>query len=49
MAEDQRDLALAFVRDGQAWDGIDWETADEGTPLIDGCLARFDCARHAVA
>ncbi len=48
IAEDQRDLALSFVRDGQAWDGIAWETADEGTPLLDGCVARFDCARHAV-
>ncbi len=48
MAEDQRDLARAFVRDGQALDGFDWKEADEGTPLIHDCLARFDCAHHAV-
>ncbi len=48
MAEGQRSLALAFVSDGQAWDGVTWEEADEGTPLITDCLARFDCTRHAV-
>ena len=48
LAEDQRDLALAFVTDGQAWAQTRWTEGPEGTPLVTECLARFDCARHAV-
>ena len=48
LAEDQHALAAAFVHDGQAWDGVAWKEAPEGTPLVTPCLARFDCVPHAV-
>lgn len=44
----QRDVAQAFVRDGGAFDRIDWHRGAEAVPLIEGCLARFDCTRWAV-
>lgn len=44
----QREVAQAFVRDGAAFEGIDWRPGAEATPLINGCLARFDCTRWAV-
>lgn len=46
MADTQADLCGAFVRRGDAFDGLDWTAAEDGTPLIEGCLARFHCVRH---
>lgn len=45
---DQAGLASAFVRDGAAFDRLDWTHGASGAPLIEGCIARFECARHAV-
>jgi flavin reductase (DIM6/NTAB) family NADH-FMN oxidoreductase RutF len=44
----QRALAHDFVRNARAFEGFAWEPDANGTPLIGGCLARFDCTRHAV-
>jgi len=46
LAADQLDLSLHFARSGSL-DGIAAGTTPEGAPLIDGVLARFDCAAHA--
>ena len=48
LGEDQRDVGAAFARHAhEAFDPL--ETAErEGVPVIEGCLARFVCARHAV-
>jgi flavin reductase (DIM6/NTAB) family NADH-FMN oxidoreductase RutF len=43
----QRALAEAFARDGRAFGSLDW-AMERGAPLIEGCLARLECARHAV-
>ena len=48
LAEDQLWLARHFARDGLdfALDGVGEGVG--GVPLLPGCLARFECARHAV-
>ncbi len=48
LSDTQGDVGRGFVRDGAAFDGLDWSAQHDGTPLIAGCLARFHCARHAV-
>lgn len=49
MADDQAAISGGFIREGAAFDRLDWAPSeDTGTPLIEGCLARFECARHAV-
>ncbi|MCV6586346.1 MAG: flavin reductase family protein [Marinibacterium sp.] len=48
MADDQLALAQHFAGDGLDFDGVDWAPSDDGQPLLAGCLARFECARHAV-
>ena len=47
LGDDQIDLCRRFSRDGFDFDGLDWAHDADGVPLIDGCLARFDCARTA--
>lgn len=48
IAEDQVDVCGRFVKNGTDFDGLDWIESDEGVPLITGCLARFECTRHAI-
>ena len=38
------DLAAAFRLTAR----FDWHESVHGVRLIDGCLARFECARHAI-
>ena len=47
LGESQHNLCGAFARNGTAFEGLDWATGDAGVPLINGCLARFECVRHA--
>lgn len=47
LGADQEHLCRAFARNGTAFEGIDWAPDAGGVPVIAGCLARFDCARHA--
>ncbi|WP_234822503.1 flavin reductase family protein [Palleronia aestuarii] len=48
MGAEQGDLAGRFVREGNPFGDLTWKSDPEGTPLIDGCLARFRCRRAAV-
>lgn len=48
LGEEQAAVCRAFVRDGAAFGAVDWTEGAEGVPLIDGCLARFECRREAV-
>lgn len=48
LAEDQTNLCGRFSRDGYDFEGLDWAADAQGTPLIEGCLARFECHRVAV-
>ncbi|MEM1302587.1 MAG: flavin reductase family protein, partial [Pseudomonadota bacterium] len=43
MAQSQQGICDGFVKSPDAFDGVDWTPAHDGTPLINGCLARFEC------
>ena len=47
LAEDQVPLCRAFAASADAFDQAKWVAGDSGLPLIEGCLARFECDRHA--
>ena len=40
---DQQELCHRFSRDGTAFDGTDWELNPKTVPVLNGCLARFEC------
>lgn len=48
MAEGQFDTAKDFARDGFAFGNLSRTDGPGGIPLLDDCLARFTCARHAI-
>lgn len=48
LAADQIELCHRFARSGDDFSGLAVDTTPEGLPLLPGCLARFDCAAHAV-
>ena len=48
LAADQDDLCWRVAKDMRALSGLDLVENSEGVPLIDGCLARFECRQHAV-
>jgi len=45
---DQQAVCDAFVRAIDGFAVVPWTEGPEGLPLIDGCLARLLCRRHAV-
>ena len=47
LGEDQRGIGAAFARHAHEAFGAE-PPMREGVPVIEGCLARFVCARHAV-
>lgn len=48
LGADQTAICRAFVNDGLgAFRTVRWSPGAGDVPRIDGCLARFDCARHA--
>lgn len=48
LAEDQAEICQRFARDGDRFDALDWGPCEMGRPLIEGCLARFECDTTAV-
>lgn len=44
LEEDQDHIAMAFTRAKDAFGGLDWAPDSNGVPIIDGPLARLDCA-----
>lgn len=48
LGREERDIAARFTRNGASFDGIDWTAGPDGLPILNGSLARFDCARHAI-
>lgn len=44
----QIDLSNRFARPGDKFAGVAWLEGAGGVPVIDGCLARFECRRHRV-
>lgn len=47
LGHEQAEIGQSFVGEGDAFAGLE-TTLREGVPLIEGCLARFFCARHEV-
>ena len=48
VAEDQVETCLRFTKGGDDWDGLAWRDGPHGAPVLDHCLARFDCAPEAI-
>ena len=48
LTADQAALCQLFARDGTAFADISWSAGAHGVPLIDGCLARFECTQNAI-
>lgn len=48
LSDHQAELCQRFARDGDRFDGLDWTPCDLGRPLIEGCIARFECETTAV-
>jgi len=47
LGTEQEDLSARFARDGFDFDGANWTTCDNGSPVLRDCIARFECATHA--
>ena len=47
LSHDQAKIALAFARDGDAFDKVSWTENAEGVPVLDGCVSHFECAAFA--
>ena len=48
LGEEQRDLCAGFARNGDIFDTLSWREGAHKTPLIEGCLSRFECRQVAV-
>lgn len=48
LGSNQEDTCKQFARDGFDFGGLDLTETDGGAPLIQGCLAHFECSRYAV-
>jgi flavin reductase (DIM6/NTAB) family NADH-FMN oxidoreductase RutF len=47
LAADQEAMCFASSKDQHALKALDHSTNAEGTPVLSGCLARFECATEA--
>ena len=48
LGAEQVETCRQFATDGLNFEGLDVTTCEGGAPLILGCLAHFECSRHAV-
>lgn len=46
LAQDQEALCLGFAKQADAFSLAKWAQNVDGVPLIEGCLARFECRRY---
>lgn len=46
--EDQASVALEFARNPHGFDTLVWHRSESDLPLIDGCVANFQCEREAI-
>jgi flavin reductase (DIM6/NTAB) family NADH-FMN oxidoreductase RutF len=47
LRSDQVDVSAAFAKAPHRFHGLSYTLNAQGVPLIDGCLARFECRHHA--
>ena len=43
MGREQHDLCHRFSHHGTAFEGTDWQLGEGKVPLLNGCLARYEC------
>lgn len=48
LGAEQKHYCQTFAIDGRDFSSLDWHAGGNDVPLIDTCLARFECTRHAV-
>jgi len=48
MSDAQEKICTGFTKTGDAFDGYQWQTCEQGVPLISDCLSRFECTQDAV-
>ncbi len=48
LGDTQKDVCVNFTKQGDDFSTLDWCEGAHEVPLIEGCLARFECSRHAV-
>ena len=47
LSHEQAAVCNGFVRNAHAFDQLPYRTDENGVPLIENCLARFECKRYA--
>ncbi len=47
LGTEQEALAQRFAGDGLNFEGADWRHCESGIPILNDCVARFECASHA--
>lgn len=49
LSDAQQDLSARFAsRQSGKWDGLAWDSWNSGVPILQGCLANFECSVAAV-
>lgn len=48
LSDAQQHFCTAFASDAGNFSDLSWAASDKGVPLLDGCLSRFECTRHAI-
>lgn len=48
LAQDQMELALHFSRVGTDFSPASWKLDASGVPILNGCIARFECRQSAL-
>jgi flavin reductase (DIM6/NTAB) family NADH-FMN oxidoreductase RutF len=47
LGADQIDICKRFAKSADHFEGLSWSYSKTGVPLLDGCLARFECKLSA--
>ncbi|MEJ8474623.1 flavin reductase family protein [Roseibium algae] len=47
LSNEQAELCQDFAKNAHAFEALDHKIGDNGVPLIENCLARFECSRVA--
>lgn len=48
LADDQQELCLRFAKEGLSFEDVELDDQHPDLPVLSGCLAVLECARHAV-
>ena len=48
LADNQQYFCDTFATEGGDFSTLNWQPSEKNVPLIDSCLARIECDRHAV-